>query len=80
VEEIEAQFAISKSFFGLSKETKGKTPHSTKTNNGWEYKVSSISLLKPTHLLRISGSIEAKYWDIRSKGISLVATSFRMAK
>lgn len=37
VHEIEAQFAISKAFFGLSLETKGKTPHSKKTNNGWEY-------------------------------------------
>ena len=38
-EEIEAQFSISKAFFALPKETKGKTPHSTVTNNGWEYKV-----------------------------------------
>ncbi|KAM0811537.1 putative Fe2OG dioxygenase domain-containing protein [Seiridium cardinale] len=38
VEEIEAQFAISKAFFDLPAETKGKTPHDTKTNNGWEYK------------------------------------------
>jgi isopenicillin N synthase-like dioxygenase len=39
VDEIEAQFAISRAFFGLSLETKGKTPHSRKTNNGWEYMV-----------------------------------------
>jgi isopenicillin N synthase-like dioxygenase len=38
VEEIEAQFSISQTFFGLSPETKGKTPHSRETNNGWEYK------------------------------------------
>jgi len=39
VDEIEAQFAISRAFFGLSLETKGKTPHSRKTNNGLEYMV-----------------------------------------
>ncbi|EON98461.1 putative leucoanthocyanidin dioxygenase protein [Phaeoacremonium minimum UCRPA7] len=39
VEEIEAEFAISKKFFELPFEVKGKTPHDTKTNNGWEYKV-----------------------------------------
>ncbi|KAG2416737.1 hypothetical protein HFD88_007953 [Aspergillus terreus] len=38
VDEIEQQFAISKSFFDLPHEIKGKTPHSNKTNNGWEYK------------------------------------------
>jgi isopenicillin N synthase-like dioxygenase len=39
IEEIEAQFAISKSFFDLPLEVKGKTPHDKSTNNGWEYKV-----------------------------------------
>ncbi|GKZ35528.1 hypothetical protein AbraIFM66950_006190 [Aspergillus brasiliensis] len=38
VEEIERQFAISKSFFDLPADVKGKTPHSNVTNNGWEYK------------------------------------------
>lgn len=38
VQEIEAQFAISKTFFDLSPERKGKTPHSTQDNDGWEYK------------------------------------------
>ncbi|RAQ51222.1 leucoanthocyanidin dioxygenase [Aspergillus flavus] len=38
VEEIERQFAISKSFFDLPSSVKGKTPHSNVTNNGWEYK------------------------------------------
>src|SRR5690242_5448416 len=38
VDEIEAQFSISKTFFDLSPETKGKTPHDKSTNNGWEYK------------------------------------------
>ncbi|KAL2826775.1 iron/ascorbate family oxidoreductase [Aspergillus pseudoustus] len=37
-DEIETQFAVSRSFFDLPAETKGKTPHDTKTNNGWEYK------------------------------------------
>ncbi|KAB8212005.1 hypothetical protein BDV34DRAFT_233966 [Aspergillus parasiticus] len=36
-EEIEAQFSNSKTFFDLPAETKGKTPHDPKTNNGWEY-------------------------------------------
>lgn len=39
IAEIEQQFAISKSFFDLPAETKAKTAHDTKTNNGWEYKV-----------------------------------------
>lgn len=39
IDEIEAQFAISKSFFDLPAEIKSKTPHDTRTNNGWEYKV-----------------------------------------
>ncbi|TPX12901.1 uncharacterized protein E0L32_006781 [Thyridium curvatum] len=38
VEEIERQFAISRAFFALPQEVKGKTPHDTTTNNGWEYK------------------------------------------
>ncbi|CAI7629741.1 unnamed protein product [Penicillium glandicola] len=38
IEEIEKQFAISKTFFELPAEVKGKTPHSRETNNGWEYK------------------------------------------
>lgn len=38
VEEIEKQFSISRAFFDLPIEVKGKTPHDTKTNNGWEYK------------------------------------------
>ncbi|KAH7035964.1 leucoanthocyanidin dioxygenase [Microdochium trichocladiopsis] len=38
VEEIEAQFALSKTFFDLPAEVKGRTPHDRKTNNGWEYK------------------------------------------
>lgn len=37
-DEIEAQFALSKRFFDLPKDVKGKTPHSTRDNNGWEYK------------------------------------------
>lgn len=41
VDEIEAQFEISKQFFSLPPETKAKTAHDTKTNNGWEYKVCS---------------------------------------
>jgi isopenicillin N synthase-like dioxygenase len=40
VAEIEQQFTISKSFFDLPADSKGKTPHDKKTNNGWEYKVS----------------------------------------
>ncbi|KAF9893444.1 hypothetical protein FE257_010756 [Aspergillus nanangensis] len=42
IEEIEQQFAISKGFFGLPHDIKGKTPHSTESNNGWEYKASHI--------------------------------------
>ncbi|KEF54109.1 uncharacterized protein A1O9_09904 [Exophiala aquamarina CBS 119918] len=38
VDEIKQQFAISKAFFALPHESKGKTPHDLKTNNGWEYK------------------------------------------
>jgi len=48
IEEIEAQFSISKAFFGLSSELKGKTPHSRATNNGWEYMVNTSTLEKWT--------------------------------
>jgi isopenicillin N synthase-like dioxygenase len=43
IEEIERQFSISKKFFDLPAEVKAKTPHDTKTNNGWEYKVGDVS-------------------------------------
>lgn len=39
VDEIEGQFKISKDFFDLPREVKGKTPHDPQTNNGWEYMV-----------------------------------------
>ena len=42
VAEIEAQFALSKKFFDLPAEVKGKNPHSVKDNNGWEFKVSLL--------------------------------------
>lgn len=82
VEEIEAQFAISKSFFGLPKETKGRTPHSTETNNGWEYKVDPLfhPPFESSCWYLWSGTTQAKYWNVWSKGISLAATPFRMAK
>lgn len=38
-EEIDAQFALSKSYFNLPLDVKAKIPHDVKTNNGWEYKV-----------------------------------------
>ncbi|CAI7615976.1 hypothetical protein PCG10_000249 [Penicillium crustosum] len=38
IEEIENQFALSKAFFALPREIKGKIPHGLHTNNGWEYK------------------------------------------
>ncbi|OKL55454.1 hypothetical protein UA08_09277 [Talaromyces atroroseus] len=38
VDEIEKQFALSKAFFDLPAKVKSKTPHDTKSNNGWEYK------------------------------------------
>ncbi|QGA20970.1 hypothetical protein EYB26_008680 [Talaromyces marneffei] len=37
IEEIERQFSISKKFFDLLEEIKGKTPDDTKSNNAWEY-------------------------------------------
>ena len=40
VEEIEAQFAISKSFFALPSEVKRKTKHDPKTALGYENKAS----------------------------------------
>lgn len=39
IEEIEAQFEISKKFFALPMEIKAQIPHSIDTNNGWEHKV-----------------------------------------
>jgi isopenicillin N synthase-like dioxygenase len=41
IDEIEAQFALSKTFFDLPQEAKAKIPHNLITNNGWEYYVSS---------------------------------------
>ncbi|KAJ4375342.1 hypothetical protein N0V83_002428 [Neocucurbitaria cava] len=38
VEEINAQFALSETYFALPDEVKRKIPHDIKTNNGWEYK------------------------------------------
>ncbi|KAL2825770.1 leucoanthocyanidin dioxygenase [Aspergillus cavernicola] len=37
VEEINAQFSLSKTFFDLPLDVKAKIPHSLSTNNGWEY-------------------------------------------
>ncbi|KAL4883128.1 hypothetical protein BJY04DRAFT_216427 [Aspergillus karnatakaensis] len=37
VDEINAQFALSKAFFDLPIDVKAKIPHSLTTNNGWEY-------------------------------------------
>lgn len=39
IEEINAQFALSREYFNLPQEVKCKIPHDIKTNNGWEYKV-----------------------------------------
>ncbi|KAH8675237.1 leucoanthocyanidin dioxygenase [Ilyonectria robusta] len=38
IEEINAQFALSREYFNLPQEVKGRIPHDIKTNNGWEYK------------------------------------------
>ncbi|KAJ5580008.1 leucoanthocyanidin dioxygenase [Penicillium hispanicum] len=38
IDEINAQFALSKAYFDLPKEIKARIPHSIQTNNGWEYK------------------------------------------
>ncbi|KAB8214635.1 hypothetical protein BDV33DRAFT_228146 [Aspergillus novoparasiticus] len=38
VEEINNQFALSRAFFALPAEVKGKIPHQIDTYNGWEYK------------------------------------------
>lgn len=70
MEEIEAEFEISKSFFDLPAEVKGKTPHDTKTNNGWEYKVSGLvvaivaSLDCPLTRLADLGSVETEHGNI----------------
>lgn len=39
VDEINAQFEISKAYFKLPHEVKGEIPHRLETNDGWEYKV-----------------------------------------
>jgi isopenicillin N synthase-like dioxygenase len=39
IEEINRQFELSRAYFSLPHEVKGRIPHSIKTNNGWEYKV-----------------------------------------
>ena len=45
VDEINAQFELSRNFFSLPHEIKGQIPHSIEDNNGWEYKVSKCSLI-----------------------------------
>ena len=42
IDEINAQFALSEKYFALPAEVKGRIPHSIKTNNGYEYKVSGL--------------------------------------
>ncbi|KPI43113.1 uncharacterized protein AB675_1724 [Cyphellophora attinorum] len=37
-DEIEREFDVSRRFFALPADVKGKTPHERSTNNGWEYK------------------------------------------
>lgn len=39
IDEINAQFELSKKYFDLPPEVKGRIPHAIETNNGWEYKV-----------------------------------------
>ena len=82
VEEIESQFAISKRFFNLPSEFKSKTPHDTKTNNGWEYKVRRHPNIEihPTLPSAMIGTTSPKYRNIRPKGVSLASTEFGMAK
>ncbi|KAJ5397852.1 hypothetical protein N7509_005965 [Penicillium cosmopolitanum] len=62
-EDIEAQFSISKAFFDLPADVKGKTPHDTKTNNGWEYKVRNsitIPVGTPAQLRPSTGMYDQK--------------------
>jgi isopenicillin N synthase-like dioxygenase len=85
IAEIEKQFALSKAFFDLPAEVKGKTPHDTKSNNGWEYKVDKACRMKsiynknkPTNV--DLGSTASKHGNLRSKGIPLDAAWISMAK
>lgn len=83
-EEIEAQFSISKTFFDLPAETKGKTPHDPKTNNGWEYMVSLSTILLGSELVDIYfpgiGPVASQHRYIRPEGVTLAPTQFRLAK
>ena len=74
VEEIEAMFALSKSFFDLPEEVKAKNAYSVATNNGWEYKVfHSISPDAPgksvPHKENAAGASPGQYWPSRPEGV-----------
>lgn len=49
IEEIQAQFALSKTFFNLPPETKVKTKFDSTTSLGYEYKVRGISTTKASN-------------------------------
>jgi isopenicillin N synthase-like dioxygenase len=73
VEEIEAQFALSKTFFGLPLETKHATKFDSSTSLGFEYKVGA---LLSTKRMIGSPSEESKtrhHW-CRPEGVSLDPT------
>lgn len=88
IEDIENQFAMSKAFFALPKEVKGRIPHDFRTNNGWEYYVGTCPLPpeESTHGARLTrrtgptvpGSKDDR--DRRPKRIVLAPASIPVAK
>lgn len=66
IKDIESQFAMSKAFFDLPKDVKGRIPHDYRTNNGWEYYVGACPTPPPpppkipwpsfTQLVKVWGS------------------------
>lgn len=88
VDEINAQFEISKAYFALPQEVKGRISHDIRTNNGWEYKVSQqlfaqkqISFLVCTKPAAYTGSVSnsPQYWNDRSERVFLVPAQLSMA-
>lgn len=70
VNEIEAQFAISKAFFDLPPDVKKKIPHSKETNNGWEYKVGYVSSeVNVFDKIPFSGPVTTKHRSVRRERV-----------
>ena len=69
IDEINQQFAISKAFFQLPHEIKGKTAYDINQGLGWEYKVSGIIRGSLCSHKKV-GPNQTSHWD-RSKRVTV---------